>query len=244
MLVGMLLLASMPRAQDAAADRFWHQWRGPYASGVSRSANPPLEWSEKTNIRWKVEIPGRGSGSPVVWGDRVFVLTAVPAGAALADSHAPLGGRPRRLHRFVVMAIDRKSGRTIWERTAREEIPHEGTHPDNGTWASSSAITDGEHVVAFFESRGSTSTTWTASWSGRRISATRGCATSSARDDPRVARQSARGRLGPSGRVLHHGTRQAHRQRDLAGPARGNRFVGHAARRRACGPRASDRPAA
>jgi outer membrane protein assembly factor BamB len=52
------------------------------------------------------------------------------------------------------MAIDRQTGRTIWERTAREEIPHEGTHPDNGTWASSSAITDGEHVVAFFESRG------------------------------------------------------------------------------------------
>jgi outer membrane protein assembly factor BamB len=154
MLVGMLLLASMPRAQDAAAERFWHQWRGPYASGVSRSANPLLEWSEKTNIRWKVEIPGRGSGSPVVWGDRVFVLTAVPSGATLADSHAPLGGRALRLHRFVVMAIDRKTGRTIWERTAREEVPHEGTHPDNGTWASSSAITDGEHVVAFFESRG------------------------------------------------------------------------------------------
>jgi outer membrane protein assembly factor BamB len=154
MSVGTLLLASMPRAQDATADRFWHQWRGPYANGVSRSANPPLEWGEKTNVRWKVEIPGRGSGSPVVWGDRVFVLTAVPADATLADSHAPLGGRARRLHRFVVMAIDRQTGRTIWERTAREEIPHEGTHPDNGTWASSSAITDGEHVVAFFESRG------------------------------------------------------------------------------------------
>ncbi|HEV3215575.1 MAG TPA: PQQ-binding-like beta-propeller repeat protein [Vicinamibacterales bacterium] len=152
--VGLVLLASMPRAQDATADRFWHQWRGPYASGISRSANPPLEWNEKTNIRWKVEIPGRGSGSPVVWGDRVFVLTAVPSNATLADSHTPRGGRALEVHRFVVMAIDRKTGRTIWERTAREERPHEGSHPDNGTWASSSAITDGEHVVAFFESRG------------------------------------------------------------------------------------------
>jgi len=153
-LVGMVLLMSAARAQEAAEERFWHQWRGPYASGVSKFANPPLEWSEKTNIRWKVEIPGRGSGTPVVWGDRLFVLTAVPADAALSESHAPLGGRTLRLHRFVVMAIDRKSGRTIWERTAREEIPHEASHPDNGTWASSSAITDGEHVVAFFESRG------------------------------------------------------------------------------------------
>ena len=63
-LVGVVLLVSTPRAQDAAADRFWHQWRGPYASGVSKFANPPLEWSEKTNIHWKVEIPGRGSGTP------------------------------------------------------------------------------------------------------------------------------------------------------------------------------------
>ena len=154
MSVGLLLLASMPRAQDAAADRFWHQWRGPDASGVSRSANPPLQWSEKTNVRWKVEIPGRGSASPVVWGDRVFVLTAVPAGASLADSHAPRGGGNLELHRFVVLAIDRKTGRTIWQQTAKEERPHEGSHPENGTWASSSPSTDGELVVAFFESRG------------------------------------------------------------------------------------------
>src|SRR5213596_2151685 len=56
-----------------AAERFWPQWRGPYATGVSRTATPPLEWSETRNIRWKIEIPGRGSASPVVWGDRVYV---------------------------------------------------------------------------------------------------------------------------------------------------------------------------
>jgi outer membrane protein assembly factor BamB len=58
------------------------------------------------------------------------------------------------VHRFVVMALDRRDGHIAWERTAREEAPHEASHPDNGTWASSSAVTDGQHVIAFFESRG------------------------------------------------------------------------------------------
>jgi len=152
----LLALALSPRAgAQSAADRFWPQWRGPSASGVSRTANPPTEWSETKNVRWKVEIPGRGSGSPVVWGDRVFVLTAVPVGVAESASHAALGGaRPLPPHKFVVLAIDRKTGKTVWERVAKEEAPHEASHPQNGTWASSSAITDGEHVIAYFESRG------------------------------------------------------------------------------------------
>ena len=135
--------------------KFWPQWRGPHGTGVSRSANPPLEWSETKNVRWKVEIPGRGSASPVVWGDRLFVLTAVPVGVTGDPQHAPRGGvQPRVAHRFVTMAIDRKTGRTVWERVAREEEPHEAGHPENSTWASSSAVTDGEHLFAYFESRG------------------------------------------------------------------------------------------
>jgi outer membrane protein assembly factor BamB len=74
------------------------------------------------------------------------------AGAA---THTPRGAiQPRAPHRFVVLAIDRQTGKTVWERTAREAAPHEASHPDNGTWASSSAVTDGEHVIAFFESQG------------------------------------------------------------------------------------------
>jgi outer membrane protein assembly factor BamB len=57
-------------------------------------------------------------------------------------------------HKFVVMALDRKTGKVAWERTAREHTPHEGAHPQWGTWASSSAITDGERVYAFFDSFG------------------------------------------------------------------------------------------
>ena len=119
------------------------------------NADPPIEWSETKNVRWKVEVPGRGSGTPVVWGDRVFLLTAIPSGTSGAASHEPRGGKsPREPHQFKLLAYDRKTGTLAWERTAREETPHEASHQDNGTWASSSAITDGEHVIAYFESRG------------------------------------------------------------------------------------------
>ena len=164
-------------AQDSDAERFWRLWRGPDANGVARYGDPPTEWSETKNIRWKVEIPGRGSASPIVWGDKVFLLTAVLLGdpvpqAASADApHQPpadrrrggRGGRRRgrgrgpraiRMHRFTVMAIDRQSGDVVWEQVAREAVPHEGHQEPNGTYASGSAVTDGESLFAFFGSWG------------------------------------------------------------------------------------------
>jgi outer membrane protein assembly factor BamB len=152
--LGAALLSGQQRAASEQ-ERFWFQWRGPYATGVSRTARPPLEWSETKNIRWKVEVPGRGSASPIVWGDRLFILSAVPIGVDGAAQHEPRGGiRPRDRHRFVVLAIDRRTGKTVWERSAREEQPHEASHQENGTYASSSAITDGQRVYAWFESQG------------------------------------------------------------------------------------------
>ncbi len=145
------LLAAQPKSatapQPSAADRYWAQWRGPDATGVSRTATPPAEWSETKNVRWKVEVPGRGSASPIVWGDRVYVLTAV-------SGDGTRRALPGISHKFTVMAIDRKTGKTVWQHVAREEAPHEATHPDNGTFASSSAVTDGEILIANFESRG------------------------------------------------------------------------------------------
>jgi outer membrane protein assembly factor BamB len=147
-----LILSSGVRAEPVPeAQLYWSQWRGPLATGVAPHADPPLRWSETENVRWKVPIPGRGSASPVVWGDRVFVLTAVGEGARGEGPRA--GIVPRGPVRFVVLSIDRQSGRVVWERTAREEVPHEGTHPD-GTWASPSPVTDGEVVLAHFGSRG------------------------------------------------------------------------------------------
>ena len=148
-------LALTTSSADTTSEKYWPQWRGPHATGVSKTADPPIEWSETKNIRWKTEIPGRGSATPIVWGDKVFVLSAVPAGVDVAGSHQPRGSvRPAVPHKFVIMAIDRKSGKTVWERTAREAMPHEGSHPQFGTYASSSAITDGERVFAFFDSFG------------------------------------------------------------------------------------------
>ncbi len=148
------MLTPLAAAPDATAEKFWPQWRGPYATGVSRTADPPTEWSETKNVRWKVEIPGRGAGTPVIWGDRLFVLAAVPEVAGGDASHEPRGGGARVPHKFVVMALDRKTGRTIWERVAYEHTPHEGSHPQWGTWSSSSAMTDGQRVYAFFDSFG------------------------------------------------------------------------------------------
>ena len=156
-MVAVLAFGSLAGAQTRVdtAETFWPQWRGPYATGVSRTADPPIDWSETKNIRWKVEIPGRGSGTPIIWGDKVFVVSAVPVGIDAAAAHAARGGvQPRVPHKFVVMALDRKSGKVAWERTAREHTPHEGSHPQWGTYASSSAMTDGQHVYAFFDSFG------------------------------------------------------------------------------------------
>ena len=139
-------------AQDKS-DGYWPTWRGPNISGVAPESNPPIHWSETTNIRWKVEVPGRGSASPVIWDDRVFVLTAVPAGSNRKLSQS-VGLDPDRVHEFTVIAYDRVDGSVIWKDVAREEQPHEGAHRQNGSWASGSAVTDGEHLFAYFGSRG------------------------------------------------------------------------------------------
>ncbi len=163
LLIGIALPAALaPPAADA--ERFWPQWRGPQMTGAAPVANPPVEWSETKNVRWKIEIPGKGSASPIVWGDRIFVLTAIPTGkraerseaAAVAEQQGrrgPRGIQPTEVHQFAVLAIRRSDGRVLWQRVVREELPHEGTHP-TGTWASNSAVTDGEHVWAYFGSRG------------------------------------------------------------------------------------------
>ena len=150
-----VVLAPVSAAQTADAGSFWPQWRGPYQTGVSQTATPPVEWSETRNIKWKTEVPGLGAATPIVWDDRIFLLSAVPIGVSEAEAHEYRGALPDRdVHRYVVLAYDRNDGSLLWERVAGERRPHEATHATAGTYASSSAITDGEHVVAFFESNG------------------------------------------------------------------------------------------
>jgi outer membrane protein assembly factor BamB len=146
------------------ADKYWPQWRGPHATGVSHHASPPIEWSENKNIRWKVEIPGRGSSTPVLWGERIYLTTAVPMDKTVpSDSVAqprseggfrhPMVSPATRHYQFTVVAIDRETGKTTWQKPVGSGLPHEGTH-EYGTFASMSAVTDGERVYAFFGSRG------------------------------------------------------------------------------------------
>ncbi len=134
----------------------WPQWRGPSGNGVAANSDPPVEWSETEHVKWKTAIPGRGSSSPIIWGDSVFITSAVPAGVE-EPSEASSGRRRGRTttvkHQFVVFAIRRQNGEALWRTTVRTELPHEGTHA-TGTWASNSVVTDGQNVYAYFGSRG------------------------------------------------------------------------------------------
>jgi outer membrane protein assembly factor BamB len=179
-----LLLAGTAQgsAPDAgAANANWPQWRGPLGSGLAPLADPPTTWGEDKNVRWKVKLPGRGTSTPIVWGDSIFVQTAVPADGAAerpAASSPPAvegggpggpggpGGRrgrggggemrviePTGAYRFMLMCLDRKTGKPRWEKVAREAVPHEGHHKDHG-FSSYSPVTDGKLVFAYFGSRG------------------------------------------------------------------------------------------
>jgi outer membrane protein assembly factor BamB len=152
--------------QNQPTRRRWHTGR----SGVVRW--PPLRWSETNNIRWKVGIPGAGTATPILWENKLFILTAVPTGRELDATEAaarkaalatlPSGesrevstsvNSPKEFFRFAVLCLDRQTGRTLWEKTACEEAPHEGHHRDHG-YASASPVTDGKHLIVSFGSRG------------------------------------------------------------------------------------------
>lgn len=168
-LSALLFLATL---QAAPADQNWPQWRGPLGTGVAPEANPPVAWSEANNVKWKVKLPGEGTATPLVWGGKVFLTAAIPTAKKAAappekaaDSAPAPGNRPGRPgggmrsekptepYQFALICLDRQTGKTFWQKVAREEVPHEGHHPDHG-FASHSPVTDGKHVFAYFGSRG------------------------------------------------------------------------------------------
>ena len=157
------LSSTLGIAQDVpdAKQRFWHQWRGPNANGVAPNANPPTTWSEDHNVLWKVPINGRGASTPIVWGDKVFLLTTIDTGKVDSDLPAP-DDQPERpfgitypntVHQYVVVCLDRNTGEEIWRRVATEQIPNEGHHGDN-SFASSSPTTDGKRLFVWFGGAG------------------------------------------------------------------------------------------
>jgi len=162
--VSSILSLSAAAAQDPGDD--WPQWRGPLGTGVAPKATPPTEWSETKNVRWKSVVPGFGTSTPIVWKDRIYLLTSMPAdlpetetSAEARPAPAPAGGggqvveKPAKPYRFQVIALDRQTGQPVWRRTVAEEIPHEGHHKDHG-FASSSPVTDGNCLIVSLGSRG------------------------------------------------------------------------------------------
>ena len=159
-----LAVMAASASQPVDYEKNWHQWRGPHATGAAASdANPPLTWSETENVRWKVAIPGMGHATPIVWEEKIFVQTAIQGEAQKVeepDDDNPFSGffrqrsgGPTNTYQFALLAINRGDGSILWQKTLREEVPHEGTHQD-ASFASNSPVTDGEYVYAYFGSRG------------------------------------------------------------------------------------------
>jgi outer membrane protein assembly factor BamB len=157
----LILLAAVAVPQEPATldpNQQWGQWRGPLGTGVAPDGHPPTEWSEEAGLRWKVELPGRGHSSPVVWGERVYLTSAIPIGD-------PVEARPSRMHgahdnppvtraqRYVVLAVDVGSGEVVWKTTVHEGLPSDTAHV-SGSFASASPVTDGRRIYASFGSAG------------------------------------------------------------------------------------------
>jgi outer membrane protein assembly factor BamB len=157
LLFSLTLLAEVPGE--------WPRWRGPFDTGVARG-DAPVRWSDTENIAWKIALPGKGNSSPVIWGDRIFLTTAVPADGSPGQTPEPGGaGGGRRgfgqgatgeqpEHKLTVLCYDRKTGKLLWQRVAATVKPHEGYHRRYGSFASNSPITDGKRVYTSFGSNG------------------------------------------------------------------------------------------
>jgi outer membrane protein assembly factor BamB len=159
-----LLVASAGWGADPAPADRWPAWRGADGQGIADGAGIPLEWSATKNVLWKAALPGRGLSSPVVWGDRVFLTTAiegemVPGAQAMKHMyegeefvHPDAMGADRH-HTFKVLSLDARDGSLLWERTAWEGTPVDSRHK-RASYASPTTVTDGVRVYAYFGTEG------------------------------------------------------------------------------------------
>ena len=151
----------------------WPTWRGNEGTGAVSSGKPPVTWSEDENVVWKTPLPGLGNSTPVIWGDRIYLTTAVETEEKAATGPANGGddrgerrgrrrGRrggfgggaaPTNVFDFRVLAIDRATGEVLWNKSATRAVPHERGH-QTGSQASNSPVTDGRFLYAHFGSRG------------------------------------------------------------------------------------------
>lgn len=137
----------------------WPSFRGPNAEGIADGLDLPTRWDADTgtNVDWKTAIPGLGHSSPVVWEDRVFLTTAVSDDPHSIFVHGIDGRIDRRsdvsIHSYYVYAIDRTTGKILWEREAYRGVPRIQRQRKN-SYASPTPVTDGTHVIAYFGSEG------------------------------------------------------------------------------------------
>jgi len=162
---GFALAPASPLGADpATTSPHWAQWRGPDGLGIAKDAAVPLEWSATKNVVWSAEIPGRGHSSPVVWGDRIFLTTAiegdvVPGAKPVKhlmegqDFQHPDGVGADRKHTLEVLALDAKTGKILWQKAAWQGTPYDTRHK-RGSFASPTPVTDGTLVYAYFGAEG------------------------------------------------------------------------------------------
>ena len=160
----LLALSCIVSAVSLAARENWPQWRGPAGQGISSETNVPIEWSPDRNILWKTPLPGAGLSSPVIWGNRIFLTTAVegevvPGAKAVTHTmdgkefvHPDSVGADRK-HTLKVLALDTKDGRIVWEQTAHEGTVYDARHR-RSSFAGPTAATDGAMVYAYFGPEG------------------------------------------------------------------------------------------
>jgi outer membrane protein assembly factor BamB len=167
-LLGLLAVGPAVGAEsstpDAGSGDRWPQWRGPGGVGVASDSGVPVAWDLEHDLLWKTEIEGRGLSSPVIWGDRLFLTTAIE-GEVIAGAKAPvhmMNGEPfkhpdsvgsDRSHTFVVLALDGTSGEVLWRKVAYEGRVYDDRHKQS-SYASPTPATDGERVYAYFGSQG------------------------------------------------------------------------------------------
>jgi len=143
----------------SACAQNWPSFRGPAASGVADGQNLPIHWDapRRVNVIWKTEIHGLAHSSPVVWGDRVFLTTAVSSKSGATFKPGLYGDGTASddlsVHQWNVICLERATGKVLWERTAYQGVPKEKRHIKS-TYANATPATDGRIVVAFFGSQG------------------------------------------------------------------------------------------
>lgn len=150
--LALAVLLVLPCQSAGSAETInWPQFRGPHGDGLARGETLPERWSETENVVWKADIPGWGWSSPVIWGGKIFVTSAVGEN----ELKKPViggypGGRvkPTDVHRWMVYCLDSETGRIVWEREAHKGIPPEQRHPKN-SYANATPITDGQRVYAY-----------------------------------------------------------------------------------------------